>query len=91
MKEEAEATPPGGDDPLRRFSALSGDWFWVQDARLRLTYLSSNLGDDLGVDLSAYLGAKRWAKAIHSQFATIPVSEREAEAVPDPYSVNKMF
>ena len=47
-------------DPLHRFTAMSGDWFWVQDARLRLTYLSSSLGDDLGVDLSAYLGAKRW-------------------------------
>jgi hypothetical protein len=35
--------------------------------------------------------AKRWAKAIHSQFATIPISEKEAEAIPDPYSVNKMF
>jgi hypothetical protein len=33
--------------------------------------------------------AKRWAKAIHSQFETIPVSRREAEAVPDPNSVSK--
>jgi hypothetical protein len=35
--------------------------------------------------------AKRWAKAIHSQFETVPVSPREAEAVPDPSSINKMF
>jgi diguanylate cyclase (GGDEF)-like protein/PAS domain S-box-containing protein len=60
MKEEAEAAPPAGDDPLRRFSALSGDWFWVQDAQLRLTYLSSRLGERLGLDLAQYLGARRW-------------------------------
>jgi diguanylate cyclase (GGDEF)-like protein/PAS domain S-box-containing protein len=60
MKEETEATPPGGDDPLRRFSALSGDWFWVQDAQLRLTYLSSRVGESLGLDLAPYLGARRW-------------------------------
>jgi biotin carboxylase len=35
--------------------------------------------------------AKQWAKAIHGQFGTIPVSKREAEAVPDPNSVSKMF
>jgi diguanylate cyclase (GGDEF)-like protein/PAS domain S-box-containing protein len=54
--------PPAaaGDDPLRRFSALSGDWFWVQDVQLRLTYMSSRLGENCGLDLAAYLGAKRW-------------------------------
>ena len=35
--------------------------------------------------------AKQWAEAIHGQFATIPVTKREAEAVPDPNSVSKMF
>ncbi|HVL34509.1 MAG TPA: diguanylate cyclase [Burkholderiales bacterium] len=55
----ANGPAPAGDDALRRFSALSGDWFWVQDAQLRLTYLSSRLGD-IGIDLAAYLGAKRW-------------------------------
>lgn len=60
MKDETEAPSPPGDDPLRRFSALSGDWFWVQDAQLRLTYLSSRLGEHSGVDVALYLGAKRW-------------------------------
>src|SRR6185503_1941170 len=58
MKDDTEAPPPPGDDPLRRFSALSGDWFWVQDAQLRLTYLSSRL--EAGVDVALYLGARRW-------------------------------
>jgi PAS domain S-box-containing protein len=60
MKDEPEAPPPPGDDPLRRFSALSGDWFWVQDAQLRLTYLSSRLSENSGIDLALYLGARRW-------------------------------
>jgi diguanylate cyclase (GGDEF)-like protein/PAS domain S-box-containing protein len=46
-------------DP-RTLGALSGDWFWVQDGRLRLTHLSGGLGEKSGFDLAAYLGAKRW-------------------------------
>jgi PAS domain S-box-containing protein len=58
---QREEPPPAiANDPLHRFTALSGDWFWVQDARLRMTYLSSRLDDSLGIDLAAYLGAKRW-------------------------------
>jgi diguanylate cyclase (GGDEF)-like protein/PAS domain S-box-containing protein len=57
---EPDGPSAAGADPLRRFSALSGDWFWVQDAQLRLTYMSSRLGDSSGLDLAAYLGAKRW-------------------------------
>ncbi|TAK85916.1 MAG: diguanylate cyclase [Betaproteobacteria bacterium] len=53
-RREADAFDP------RRLGALSGDWFWVQDARLRLTHLSGSLGEKAGVDLAAYLGAKRW-------------------------------
>jgi PAS domain S-box-containing protein len=57
---ESDGPSAVGADPLRRFSALSGDWFWVQDAQLRLTYMSSRLGENSGLDLAAYLGAKRW-------------------------------
>ena len=60
MQHETEAAPVPGDDPLRRFSALSGDWFWVQDAQLRLTYMSSRPAEHAGVDLALYLGARRW-------------------------------
>jgi len=58
--DRAGAASGAGDDPLRRFSALSGDWFWVQDAQLRLTYMSSRLGENSGIDLALYLGARRW-------------------------------
>lgn len=57
---EVDEPRGAGGDALRRFGALSGDWFWVQDAQLRLTYLSSQRGDNAGLDLAAYLGAKRW-------------------------------
>ena len=56
--QERPETPAAGDDPLRKFSALSGDWFWVQDAQLRLTYMSSRLGESSGIDLALYLGAR---------------------------------
>ena len=57
------AVPRGaGFDALRNFGTLSGDWFWVQDAQLRLSFLSSNLGES-GFDLAAYLGGKRWDQA----------------------------
>lgn len=58
--DSSEAPPSLASDPLHRFTALSGDWFWVQDARLRMTYLSSRDGQDVGIDLAAYLGARRW-------------------------------
>lgn len=45
---------------FRGFSELSGDWYWEQDAQFRLTFMSSRLGEKPGVDLAAYLGAKRW-------------------------------
>ena len=57
---EAQGTPQPGADALRRFSGLSGDWFWLQDGRLRLTHLSGGLGEKAGLDLAAYVGAKRW-------------------------------
>ncbi|HEX2200289.1 MAG TPA: diguanylate cyclase [Burkholderiales bacterium] len=59
-KASAQEAPSLAQDPLHRFTALSGDWFWVQDARLRVTYLSSRLEEQSGVDLAAYLGPKRW-------------------------------
>jgi diguanylate cyclase (GGDEF)-like protein/PAS domain S-box-containing protein len=54
------ASRAADDAALRRFTELSGDWYWEQDAQFRLTFLSSRLGDKTGLDLAAYLGAKRW-------------------------------
>ena len=56
---DAELPRSAGFDALRNFGTLSGDWFWVQDSQLRLSFLSSSLGES-GFDLAAYLGAKRW-------------------------------
>ena len=43
---------------FRSLTALSSDWYWEQDAELRLTYMSSI--DRTGLDAAAYLGRKRW-------------------------------
>jgi diguanylate cyclase (GGDEF)-like protein/PAS domain S-box-containing protein len=47
------------DDGMRRLNELLADWYWEQDRNLRLTFLSSRLGDNPGYDLAAYLGRER--------------------------------
>src|SRR5688572_27410227 len=44
----------------RTLNDLLADWYWEQDRNLRLTFLSSRLGDNPGFDLAAYLGRERW-------------------------------
>jgi diguanylate cyclase (GGDEF)-like protein/PAS domain S-box-containing protein len=57
---DAAASRPGSDRvPLPLLVSLSGDWFWLQDAQLRLTYLSQG-GEKPGVDIAPYLGPRRW-------------------------------
>jgi biotin carboxylase len=83
------------------------DWFLVsgEDEAFYLRVYTAGdyryLGADMGIlvsrgrlqtdDRKLKPRARRWAKAIHGQFEAIPVSKREAEAIPDPHSVNKMF
>jgi diguanylate cyclase (GGDEF)-like protein/PAS domain S-box-containing protein len=47
----------------RTLNELLADWYWEQDRNLRLTFLSSRLGDNPGFDLAAYLGRERWNQA----------------------------
>ena len=43
---------------FRSLTALSSDWYWEQDAELRLTFMSNI--EKLGLDPSRFLGRKRW-------------------------------
>jgi diguanylate cyclase (GGDEF)-like protein/PAS domain S-box-containing protein len=43
---------------FRSLTALSSDWYWEQDAQLRLTYMSTI--EETGLDASAFLGRYRW-------------------------------
>jgi signal transduction histidine kinase len=47
---------------LRDFAEISSDWFWEQDADLRLRWLSSTALFNAG-DTSSYVGATRWELA----------------------------
>jgi diguanylate cyclase (GGDEF)-like protein/PAS domain S-box-containing protein len=54
------AKPARGAARFRSLTQLSSDWYWEQDAEFRLTFMSSYVGDESGLDASAYLGRKRW-------------------------------
>ena len=45
---------------FRSLTQLSADWYWELDAELRLTHMSSYVGDKSGLDASVYLGRRRW-------------------------------
>src|SRR5919198_602168 len=45
---------------FRSLTALSSDWYWEQDAELRLTFMSTLLGEKTGLDVASYLGRRRW-------------------------------
>src|ERR1051325_4388185 len=48
------------EERFRSLTALSSAWYWEQDDQLRLTFISSHLGEKTGLDASAYVGRKRW-------------------------------
>ncbi|HXM81409.1 MAG TPA: diguanylate cyclase [Burkholderiales bacterium] len=57
--------PPAENETRRRgIDAPGADWYWEQDEQLRLTFMSSRTSEktalDLALDLSPYLGHKRW-------------------------------
>jgi diguanylate cyclase (GGDEF)-like protein/PAS domain S-box-containing protein len=48
------------EERFRKLTGLSSDWFWEQDADLRLTFMSKLPGESAGLDASAYIGRHRW-------------------------------
>jgi diguanylate cyclase (GGDEF)-like protein/PAS domain S-box-containing protein len=48
------------EERFRKLTELSSDWYWEQDADFRLTFMSKLLGEKTGLDVSAYLGRRRW-------------------------------
>src|SRR5919197_528064 len=48
------------EERFRSLTALSSDWYWEQDAELRLTFMSTLLGEKTGLDVASYLGRRRW-------------------------------
>ncbi len=48
------------EERFRKLTELSSDWYWEQDAKFRLTFMSKWLAEKTGLDASAYLGRRRW-------------------------------
>jgi diguanylate cyclase (GGDEF)-like protein/PAS domain S-box-containing protein len=48
------------EERFRKLTELSSDWYWEQDAEFRLTFMSTPLGEKIGIDVSAYIGRRRW-------------------------------
>jgi diguanylate cyclase (GGDEF)-like protein/PAS domain S-box-containing protein len=48
------------EERFRSLTALSSDWYWEQDAEFRLTFMSTIAGDKSDLDISSYLGQRRW-------------------------------
>ena len=55
---KAEKALAEGEARFRSLTALSSDWYWEQDERLRLTFMSSI--EKLGLDPANYVGKHRW-------------------------------
>jgi diguanylate cyclase (GGDEF)-like protein/PAS domain S-box-containing protein len=45
---------------FRDLTELSSDWYWEQDADLRLTFMSKLRGETADIDAADYLGRRRW-------------------------------
>ena len=45
---------------FRSLTQLSSDWYWEQDERFGLTFMSGRMAERTGLDAAAYLGRKRW-------------------------------
>ena len=59
---------------FRSLTGLSSDWYWEQDAELRMTYASEAVGERAGVDATRFAGRRRWEYA-----NALPVSGSWAE------------
>ncbi|MEW7976264.1 MAG: sensor domain-containing diguanylate cyclase [Candidatus Sedimenticola endophacoides] len=56
QRREAERKLRESEARLRDFADIASDWFWETDEALRITYLSSNVSQFLGVDAAELVG-----------------------------------
>jgi diguanylate cyclase (GGDEF)-like protein/PAS domain S-box-containing protein len=59
-RKQAEAALRQSEARFRSLTELSSDWYWEQDAQLRMTYVSPGFAERAGVDPAAVLGKRRW-------------------------------
>ncbi|HSN32009.1 MAG TPA: GAF domain-containing protein, partial [Ideonella sp.] len=59
-RKSGEQALAASEQRFRGLTALSSDWYWEQDAELRFTFISDAFGRKTGLDVSGYLGRRRW-------------------------------
>lgn len=59
-RKQNEASLRVSEARFRSLAELSSDWYWEQDGRHRLTYLSEGLLEKSGVDPATLLGRRWW-------------------------------
>jgi PAS domain S-box-containing protein len=59
-RRRAEAELRDSEQRFRSLTDLSADWFWEQDAELRFTLMSGQIGDDDRSTPAGHLGRRRW-------------------------------
>jgi PAS domain S-box-containing protein len=60
-RKDAERALRMSEARFRSLTQLSSDWYWEQDDKFRLTFMSGRMGERTGLDPSSYLGRQ----AIH--------------------------
>ena len=66
----AGARPRGSasrDNSLNSLARLTADWYWEQDTRHRVTYMSQTIADRTGAPMKAFVGRTRWEEPALSE------------------------
>ena len=59
-RKEAERALRRSEARFRSLTQVSSDWYWEQDDKFRLSFMSGRMGERTGLDPSSYLGRQRW-------------------------------
>ncbi len=57
---QAEAALRASEERFRGLTQLSSDWYWEQDDKFSLTFMSTRMEQRTGLPASSYLGRQRW-------------------------------
>ena len=59
-RKHAERALRQSEERFRSLTQLSSDWYWEQNDKFELTFMSGRMGERTGLDASSYLGRQRW-------------------------------
>ena len=59
-RKNAERALRESEERFRSLTQLSSDWYWEQDERFALRFMSQRMGEKTGLAAAAFIGRKRW-------------------------------